>query len=97
MCVCALVAVVHSFLICQFCSGGAGGHAQSIQFCVPCHTYVRKHSHVHTRTHTVSPPLSTMPFGEWSQSVDTGGSQLCPSCFGRHSHRVLLQLLLTNC
>ena len=23
-----------------------------------------------------------MPFGEWSQSVDTGDSQLCPSCLG---------------
>lgn len=48
--------------------------------CVPCHTYMQTLTHM--RTHTVSLPLSAVLFGEWSQSVDTGGSQLCPSCLG---------------
>lgn len=75
-CVGGLVAVVHSFLICQFCS--AGTQSRTI-YSVLCHV---KDMHTCTQTHSVSLPLSTVPFGEWSQSVDTGGSQLCPSCLG---------------
>lgn len=61
-----------SLLLC-----GQHGHAQSIQLRATSQTCARARQRA-----LVSPPHSAVPFGEWSQSVDTGGNQLCPSCLG---------------
>lgn len=96
-CVGGLVAVGHSFLISvSFAPQALWSREIYSVLRHVTHMYVNTLPHTHTLLHTntltISLPLSTVPFGEWSQSADTAGSQLCPPCLG-----VTVTEFLFNC